>query len=266
MASVLEPQPASPPTARRSRSGRIVGALVVVASLAACGGGDDAAPATATTGTSEATASAAQGAPDARLAVKLDPQRVGSAERPQPVRIAVDLRMAPAVPGDQVPPVQAVELEIPPGVLFRPDELASCAPETLDADGPAGCPNASRIGSGTVSAHAGTVEVEGKATAVYGGDDRVLLWVEIANPVSVGAAISGALESQPGGGYLMALRVPAELQDVAGIPVSLSGLRVSLGRGGALATTGCPDSGLAFAARLALGDVTSEADAIATCR
>lgn len=244
----------------------LVGALVVAAALAACGGSDDAGPATATSAAPATTTPAVTGAPDARLSVKLDPERVGTTDRPQPVRIAVDLRMAPSVPDDQMPPVEAVELEIPPGVLFRPDELASCAAEKLDAEGPAACPKASRIGSGSVSAHAGTVEVAGKATAVYGGDDRVLLWVEIVNPVTVGAAITGTLESQSGGGYRMMLRVPADLQEVAGMPVALSGLRVTLGRGGALATTACPDGGLPFAARLALGDVTSEADAIATCR
>jgi len=262
--SVPDPQPASTSTARWIRPGLAAGAIVAALALSACGG-DDEEP-TASTATPTATAPAATSAPDARLAVKLDPEQVGTEQRPQAVRIAVDLRMAPTVPDDQMPPVEAVELEIPPGVLFRPDELEACAPEKLEDQGPTGCPKASRIGSGTVGAHAGTIDVEGKATAVYGGDDRVLLWVSIVNPVSVGAAISGRLESQPAGGYRLALRVPADLQEVAGIPVALSRMRVTLGRGGALATTTCPDGGLPFAARLALGDVASEANAIATCR
>lgn len=264
MPSVSESQPASLSMSRWSRCGSAIGALAAAVALSACGG-DDAQPATSTSA-STVTAPAAAGAPDTRLAVKIDPDRVGTAERPQPVRIAVDLRMEPATPGDPVPPVQAVELEIPSGVLFRSDELESCAPATLDAEGPAGCADGSRIGSGTVNARAGTVEVAGRATAVYGGDDRVLLWVEITNPVTVGATISGRLEPQSSGGYRLALRVPADLQDVAGMAVGLSRLRVSLGRGGALAATACPDDGLPFAARLDLGDVTSEARAIATCR
>lgn len=266
MASVLDPQPASLSTVRWARSGLVVGALVAAVALSACGG-DDEKPATTTTpATPTVTGEAATGAPDVRLEVKLDPEQVGTEDRPQPVRIAVDLRMAPTAPDDQGQPVEDVELSIPAGVVFRPDELEACSPETLDREGPKGCPTAARIGSGTVTANAGTLEVAGRATAVYGGDDRVLLWVEITNPVTVGAAIAGRLESQSGGGYRLALQVPADLQEVAGIPVALSRMRVSLGRGDALATTDCPESGLPFAAQLSLGDVTADADAVATCR
>lgn len=252
-------------TARWARSGFVVGALVAAAALSACGGDDDAVT-TASTATPTVTGPAATGAPEARLAVTLDPEQVGTAERPQPVRIAVDLRMAPVEPDDQGQPVEDVELTIPAGVVFQPDDLEACAPEKLDEEGPQGCPTASRIGKGAITARAGTLEVTGRATAVYGGDERVLLWVDITNPVTVGAAITGRLESQPVGGYRLALKVPADLQEVAGIPVALSRLRVSLGRGGALATTACPEGGLPFVAQLALGDVTSEADAVATCR
>lgn len=269
MASVPEPQPASTSTARGIGPGLAVGALVTALALAGCGSDDDkpaASTAASTTSAPTTTAPADAGGPETHLAVKLDPAQVGTEERPRAVRIAVDLRMEPTVPDDQMPPVEAVELSIPPGVLFRPERLEACAPKTLEAKGPTGCPEGARIGSGTVTAHAGTIEVEGRATALYGGSDRVLLWVEIANPVSVGSAISGRLESQSGGGYRLALQVPTDLQEVAGIPVALSRLHVSLGGGGALATTACPDGGLPFSARMALGDVTADADATATCR
>lgn len=258
-----EPLPASTSTVRRIRPGWAVVAVVAGLALAACGGDDEPA---ATTGTTAATTPSAALPPEARLTVELDPEQVGTEDNPRATRIGVDLQMEPASPDEAPPPVRAVELEIPPGVLFRPEELTACSAETLDADGPSGCPKGSRIGSGTVGARAGTIEVEGRATAVYGGDDRVLLWVAIANPVSVGAAISGRLEAQSAGGYRMALEVPAELQEVAGLPVALSRMRVSLGAGGALATTACPDGGLPFAARLDLGDATSEAAATAVCR
>lgn len=242
---------------------------MVTLALSACGGDDDkpaASTAAPTATTPTAAAPAPTGGPDVRLSVKLDPDQVGTEERPRPVRIAVDLRMEPTAPDDQMPPVEAVELSIPRGVLFRPEQLEACTPKTLEKQGPTGCPEGARIGSGTVNADAGTVKVEGRATALYGGGDRVLLWVEIANPVSVGAAIDGRLKAQPGGGYRLALQVPADLQEVAGIPVALSRLRVSLGSGGALATTACPDGGLPFSAEMALGDVTVDADATATCR
>lgn len=265
MRPVLDPRPASLFTARWARSGWVVGAVVAAVSLSACGGDGDAATTTSTV-TPTATGQAATGGPEARLAVKLDPEQVGTADRPQPVRIAVDLRMAPMEPDDQGQPVEDVELTIPAGVVFRPDELETCAPKTLGKDGPKGCPPASRFGSGAVTARAGTLEVTGRATAVYGGDDRVLLWVEITNPLTVGSAISGRLELQSSGGYRLALQIPDDLQEVAGIPVALSRLRVSLGRGGALATTDCPEAGLPFVAQLSLGDVTADADAVAVCR
>lgn len=270
MLLVPDPQLASPSIARRTRPGVVVGAIVVAMALSACGG-DDADPATTTTASAPAaptsTAPPNGEVPDAKLAVTLTPEQVGTKDRPQPVKIGVDLRMDPLAADAEAAPVQTVVLTIPDGVAFRPDDLKACTPETLDAEGPSGCPSGSRIGSGTVSAGAGTIEVEGQATALYGGDDRVLLWVQIANPVSVGAAIVGKLVEQPEGGYRLTLEIPGELQDVAGLPVALGRLQVSLGRGGALATTACPERGLPFFAQLTLaGDVVVPAATTAACR
>lgn len=269
MASVPDPQLASTSTARWTRPRAALTALVLAGSLAACGGDDDPEPAATTTAppAATATAPAPSDAPDAELTVQLTPERVGSEDRPQPVRIAVDLRMEPPAPDAETTPVQTVTLTIPAGVAFQPDELEACDEATLTDAGPDGCPRASRIGGGTVSASAGDVQVEGEATAIYGGDDRVLLWVQIANPVSVGAAIAGTLEEQSEGGYRLALEVPADLQDVAGLPVALDRLQVSLGRGTALATTACPERGLPFFAQLSLaGDREVPAATTADCR
>lgn len=268
MDPVPEPQSVSALSARWTRSRATLVALVLCGALAACGGDDEPEPAvtTAAPTASTATAPASGDVPDAELAVKLTPDQVGTKDRPQPVKIAVDLRME-ARDDAEPAPVQTVVLTIPDGVAFRPDDLQVCAPETLEAKGPTGCPDASRIGRGTVSARAGTIEVEGQATALYGGDDRVLLWVQISNPVTVGATIEGQLEEQSEGGYRLTLEVPADLQDVAGLPVALDRLRVSLGRGGALATTACPERGLPFFAQLNLaGDLVVPAATTAACR
>lgn len=273
MASVPDPQLASPSTVRRGRFRFVAGGVVLALVFSACGGDDDSGDTTTAGGgateTAATTPAPTAASPEVRLGVKLTPEQAGTPDRPQAVRIAVDLRIEPsadAAEGD-VSPVRAVDLAIPPGVLFRAEELSACAEDTLADEGPSGCPKASRIGSGTIDASAGDLEVEGQATAVYGGDDRVLLWVEIANPVSVAEAISGRLEEQPDGGYRLALQVPEALQDVAGLPVALDRLRVSLGRGGALATTACSDGGLPFSARLDLvGDLTAEAATTAVCR
>ncbi|MFA4928862.1 MAG: hypothetical protein WC558_10120 [Patulibacter sp.] len=262
------PSPASTFQRRSARSGLIAGGMALALVLSACGGDDDSEPTTTAAAPPVSTEAApAAEAPDANLAVKLTPERVGTEDRPQAVRIAVDLRMEPPAEDAEVAPVQTVTLTIPDGVAFRPDDLKACEEQTLADEGPSGCPDASQFGRGTVSARAGTIQVEGQATAVYGGDDRVLLWVAIANPVSVGAAIEGKLEEQPEGGYRLALEVPADLQDVAGLPVALDRLRVTLGRGDALATTACPDRGLPFFAQLTLaGDTVVPAATTADCR
>lgn len=275
----------------RGRPWAIAGALALALSLTACGGDDD--ESTSPTG---ASTTAVELPPDGaasnvRLRVALDPEQTGTVERPSAVRIAVDMQMqgsqdsgeavgqsasggGSADPDDAArageaddPPVRAVDLEIPAGVVFQSDELEACAADTLAEEGPDGCPRDSRIGTGTITAASGTIDVEGQATAVYRGDDRVALWVQIANPVSVGEAIEGQLEPQSRGGYRLKLAVPESLQEVAGLPVSLQRLQVRLGRGAALATTDCPDGGLPFAARMDLGDgVTAEGAAKATCR
>lgn len=244
-------------------------AIVGVLLLASCGGGDETSEhgvgdaATAPTSTAAAPApSAAEVGLDAK--VTITPERVGTADRPEPVRMAVDLRVRS---DDEAGPVQNVALTVPSGVRFQPDGVPECSAAVLDQDGPEACPRGSRIGTGTVSAGAEGFSVEGAVTVFFGGDDRIALWVSIDNPVVVGVPIAGRLVEQSEGGYRLALEIPSELQDVAGVPVALERLRLSLNRGGVFATTDCPDGGLPFAATLGFdGGASAETKVAAACR
>lgn len=254
-------------SSRRCRA--VAAALTVTAALAACGGGGDDGEKSASPATTTAPATTAPPAakPDVKLnaSVVLKPAKVGTPEQPQPVQVAVDLRVRTPVDSDPVS-ATGVELTIPSGVVFRPGSMPVCTPEALDAEGPSGCPRGAQLGTGTVRAAADTNTVEGDVTAFFGGDDRVLLRVEISNPVIVGATIAGRLVEQSDGGYQLGLEIPKELQQVAGLPIVLDRLRLTLGRGDVLATTACPDGGLPFAARLAFtGDVKADTKATAEC-
>lgn len=175
--------------------------------------------------------------------VELEPAKAGTEERPQGVEL--DLRLALGAPRDIEPPLlQEAEVRFPVGTRYGGGDLPACEEATLERRGPEACPPDSVTGTGTLEARADTAPAPGRITVVNGGAERLYFWTEIDRPVRVAAPIVGTVseESEPWA-YRLRLKVPRDLQLVAGVPIALRELRVKAGSGRWLSTTSCPDDG-----------------------
>lgn len=179
-----------------------------------------------------------------KLAVdaRVTPDKAGTPKRPQGVHVDVTARVA--YPSDYDPPVVAtVDVWFPRGGLYNGQKFPSCAQDTLSRRGPRACPAGSIMGSGLVTASADGVPTFPKITVVNGGGSRVYFYTVLNNPARVQAPVPGVI-TRLGGRWSYKLRVtiPRQLQIVAGIPIKVSKLRMTAGRGDWLATTSCPRS------------------------
>jgi hypothetical protein len=175
--------------------------------------------------------------------VEVEPDEAGTEERPQGV--TVDLRLALGAPRAVEPPLlKEAEIRFPVGTRYGGGEFPTCAEATLERRGPEACPPDSVMGRGTLKARADTAAVSGRVTVVNGGAERLYFWTEISSGVRVAAPIVGTVsqDSKPWA-YRLGLKVPRELQIVAGVPIALQEVKVSAGRGRWLSTTSCPDDG-----------------------
>jgi hypothetical protein len=175
--------------------------------------------------------------------VKVEPAKAGTPQKPQ--GITLELRLALGAPRDVEPPLlKEAEIRFPAGSRYGGGELPSCARATLERGGPEACPPGSVTGKGTLRARADTAPAPGRVAVVNGGAERLYFWTEIDQPVRVAEPIVGTVsqESEPWA-YRLRLKVPRELQLVAGVPIALQEISVSAGSGGWLSTTSCPDDG-----------------------
>jgi hypothetical protein len=238
----------------RRAAAAIVRSTVVfggLAALAGCGGG----------GTASGSAHLAERptGPYRSLTVdiKITPAKAGSTDHPQGVELGLGLRLG-SPKGVEPPQVKNLELEFPAGTSYGGGRVPSCDRARLEARGPGGCPIASITGHGKLLAYADTAPSAGRITVVNGGKDSLYFWMELDRPARVDGAAIGNITPR-GGGYRLALSIPAKLQVVAGIPIALRELRVDAGRGTWLATTGCPGGHWSFRGTARFSDGSSVA-------
>jgi hypothetical protein len=209
----------------RSRMRR---ALIVVAGLAALGGGSAVAPAQSTSPISMTV--------DATVT----PRKAGTKKHPQGVKIAFTARFQ--IPEAYDPPlVDKVTVLFPRGGLYNGARYPRCTRNTLGRKGVSGCPKASVMGKGSAKAMADDVPTFPKITIVNGGADRVFFYTVMTNPARVQAPVVGKITKLSGRwSYRLEAEIPESLQIVAGVPIVLHELTMSAGRGDWMATTSCP--------------------------
>jgi hypothetical protein len=100
------------------------------------------------------------------------------------------------------------------------------------------------MGHGAGDALADTVITHPKITVVNGGASHVYCYTLLNNPARVQAPVPAVITTLPTGkwGYKVHATIPQSLQVVAGIPIKLTMLRITAGRGDWVATTSCPRS------------------------
>jgi hypothetical protein len=180
----------------------------------------------------------------------------GSPEHPQGVRLAMSFGWQGLSPASQ-PQVTKLDLWFPRGTVYNGALFRTCSLRVLDADGPQGCPKASIMGSGIGTAYADTVITRPTMTVVNGGARAVYFYTVLNNPARVQEPVIGHLTRLTGDfSYHLSVTIPRNLQIVAGVPIKLTYLHISAGRGTWLATT-APPAGIKVVTTFSSGATTS---------
>jgi hypothetical protein len=176
----------------------------------------------------------------------VSPSKAGTKKKPQGVKLTYKATYTTA--GDvEHPIITGGTVLIPKGGLYNGGKYPKCSAATLSHGGPSGCPPHSIMGKGTGDAHADTVITHPAITVVNGGAKNIWFWTVLQNPARVQAIVPATIAKQSGKwAYKVTFKVPTSLQIVAGIPITLDSLNVTLGgKSWAkdwLATTSCPAS------------------------
>ena len=249
-------------------AGRLARGLVVALSLCAC------------------LPAGAQAAPAVRMHVALTPGRLG---RPTAVDIDIQIATAPSPP-----PLSTLAILYPSQLGFTSGELGleACSQSRLEVHGPAGCPEDSRMGTGSARVQApftsGTIGETGQLLVIRGpeleGHTQLLFYTEAHLPLNAQLAFSSVLLAASAPYEQIQLAVPPvpsipEAPDIALVSLHLtldpSGLRyyeTRHGRRVAYHPTGvilphrCPRGGFPFGVQLSfVGGGRSEARTDVAC-
>jgi hypothetical protein len=177
----------------------------------------------------------------------VSPNKAGTKAKPQGVKLTFNAKWVTT--GDvEHPIIQSGDVNIPKGGLYNGGKFPSCSAATLGHGGPSKCPPKSIMGAGTGDALADTVHTAPKITVVNGGQGMIYFWTVLQNPARVQAAVPAKITKDTSGkwSYKVHFEVPKSLQIVAGVPITLNTLRVTVGGKSwakdYIATTSCPSN------------------------
>jgi hypothetical protein len=197
------------------------------------------AAAVAAVGAGAALAQTSGGWPDVQVQASVSPKHAGTKKHPQSVKLRTVFHWAELGSASQ-PIVTQFDILFPTGSLYNGAKATKCSVAILDRRGPGGCPKASIMGSGTGTAYADTTITRPQITVVNGGADTVYFYTVLNNPARVQEPVIGHISRMHGKwAYALSVTVPENLRMVAGVPIELTSLSVSVGKGSWLATTGC---------------------------
>jgi hypothetical protein len=180
--------------------------------------------------------------PQPRLIARLasGPLTAGSPRRPQGLKVQMSFGWQGYAPESQ-PMVTGIDVWFPRGSVYNGSRYPRCSVQTLDARGPGGCPQGSIMGSGIGTATADTTISRPQITVVNGGPDVVYFYTVLNNPARVQEPVIGHITRLRGQfTYHLSAVIPENLRIVAGVPIKLTYLTVTAGRGTWLATTNAP--------------------------
>jgi hypothetical protein len=168
------------------------------------------------------------------------PLTAGSPRHPQGLKLQMTFGWQ-GLPAGQQPILQGIDIWFPRGSIYNGSRYPICSLRTLDAQGPQGCPKGSIMGTGTGTAYADTTITRPQMTVVNGGGSVVYFYTVLNNPARVQEPIVGHITRLNGEfDYHLSATIPQNLQVVAGVPIELTYLNITAGRGTWLETTGVP--------------------------
>lgn len=187
-----------------------------------------------------AVAIASSGWPSVKVQATVTPNKAGTPSHPQGVRLTTAFHWQTLGASNQ-PIVTKFYVLFPKGSLYNGAHYPICSVGVLNSRGPTGCPKGSVMGSGVGNAYADTVITHPHITVVNGGASKVYFYTVLTNPARVQQPVAGYIKPASGKwAYSLSVSVPQDLQIVAGVPIELTYLTVTAGRGSWEATTSCP--------------------------
>jgi hypothetical protein len=177
------------------------------------------------------------------------PNKAGTKKKPQGVKLTFSAKWVTS--GDvEHPIITSGDVFIQKGAgVYNGGKYPKCSAATLGHGGPSACPPKSIMGAGTGDALADTVHTAPKITVVNGGANKIFFWTVLQNPARVQAAVPATVTKQGSSSkwsYKVHFDVPKSLQIVAGVPITLNTLKVTLGgKSWAkdwIASTSCPSN------------------------
>ena len=177
----------------------------------------------------------------------------------------VDVSLKLRQPSDADPPIaKTAQLRLPKGIEWKGGDTPSCDAQTLKG-GIDTCPPGSIIGNGEAIGLADQSKTVGQITAINGGGDDVYLATVVRNPAYVKTVVPGKI-SEDDDDLQLDFTFPRALQTIAGVPVGLQELKLTIKRGPWLKVPDCPDDGWDYDARVEFDDGTQvEHEGKATC-
>lgn len=164
----------------------------------------------------------------------------GSRKHPQGVRLSTTFGWS-GLSRSREPIVTGFDLWFPRRSQYNGARYPSCSESRLDRDGPQRCPSGSIMGAGSGIAYAAQAITRPSITVVNGGANEVFFFVVMNNPARVREAVVGHLKHLSGKfAYHLSVKIPKNLQVVAGTPIKLTSLHITAGKAKWLAITGAP--------------------------
>ena len=164
----------------------------------------------------------------------------GSKKHPQGVKLSTTFGWSGLSRSGKVR-ATGFDLWFPRGSQYNGARYPKCSEGRLARGGPAACPPGSIMGTGSGVAYASTAITRPKMTVVNGGANEVFFYTVLNNPARVREPVVGRVK-RVGGKFVyhLSVKIPKNLQIVAGTPITLTSLHIAVGRSKWLAITQAP--------------------------
>jgi hypothetical protein len=217
-----------------------------------------------------AVASAIQGTQ--AISIKLQSNRGGTKAKPRSVSRLTVVTTTTPLPGEPPFATRQAVIHFDKNLVFGTSKFASCAQSVVQTN-PANCPAASKVGGGSAVAKLSTGSTVLPTITAYNGPQGKKIFLLVKEPTfNVNSVLIGTLKTDTGKyGRKLDVAIPANLQNVAGIIITLTQFTTRVG-GTAKGTPyvglkGCTGGKLNFKGDFFFTDNTSKsATTTATCR
>lgn len=215
--------------------------------------------------------------PDVAISAKAwaTPSKAGTKRNPRGMGVHATAKVT-SEPGFERPIVTGLDLRVGPGLAWNTGTAAKCSKRVLDREGPKGCPKRSIVGHATGTAYADTIITHPDIVLINGGPKRHLAYVTLYRPALVKETVPIKVTRLTGKWrHRESFTVPETLRVVAGVPIQVSSIRMSVGGKSYaeryIASTSCPKGGWKYEATahflFATGQTSSETiDGAIPCR